>query len=117
MIDSKKKCLNTPFINIFEFVSDERRSGASPRYSSSLGGGGGETFGIGPDGGGGTGGAAGGTPGAGGLAIVVILQGESWEWGSGNLIDGSSLASYGHVMVITLNYRLGVLGKEYEDFL
>lgn len=47
----------------------------------------------------------------GGLAVVVILQGESWEWGSGNLIDGSALASFGHVMVITLNYRLGVLGK------
>ena len=45
------------------------------------------------------------------MAIVVILQGESWEWGSGNLIDGSALASYGNVMAITLNYRLNVLGK------
>lgn len=43
---------------------------------------------------------------------MVILQGESWEWGSGNLIQGSALASHGHVMVITLNYRLNVLGKE-----
>ncbi|ODM90445.1 Neuroligin-3 [Orchesella cincta] len=51
----------------------------------------------------------------GGLAIVVILQGESWEWGSGNLIDGSALASYGHVMVITLNYRLGVLEYFYAS--
>jgi len=36
-------------------------------------------------------------PGAGdpkGLAVVVILQGDSWEWGSGNLIDGSALASH-----------------------
>ncbi|CAG7826563.1 unnamed protein product [Allacma fusca] len=45
-----------------------------------------------------------------GLAVVVILQGDSWEWGSGNLIDGSALASHGNVMVVTLNYRLGVLG-------
>jgi hypothetical protein len=47
-----------------------------------------------------------------GLAIVVILQGESWEWGSGNLIDGSALASHGQIMVITLNYRLNILGKK-----
>lgn len=46
-----------------------------------------------------------------GIAIVVILQGDSWEWGSGNIIDGSALASFGQVMVVTLNYRLGVLGK------
>ena len=32
--------------------------------------------------------------------------------GSGNMFDGSILASYGNVIVITLNYRLGVLGKD-----
>ena len=31
--------------------------------------------------------------------------------GTGNMIDGSVLASYGNVIVITLNYRVGVLGK------
>jgi carboxylesterase type B len=46
-----------------------------------------------------------------GFAIVVILQGDSWEWGSGSTVDGSALASIGQVMVVTLNYRLGVLGK------
>ena len=46
-----------------------------------------------------------------GLAIVVILQGDSFEWGSGSTVDGSALASIGQVMVVTLNYRLGVLGK------
>lgn len=30
--------------------------------------------------------------------------------GTGNMIDGSVLASYGNVIVITLNYRVGVLG-------
>ncbi len=74
------------------YFTDERR-GAGSRFA-----GGGENLGN-----------DGGSPG--GLAIVVILQGESWEWGSGNLIDGSALSSYGHVMVITLNYRLGALGN------
>lgn len=32
--------------------------------------------------------------------------------GTGNMFDGSILASYGNVIVITLNYRLGVLGKD-----
>ncbi|CAB4059941.1 NLGN [Lepeophtheirus salmonis] len=36
--------------------------------------------------------------------------GESYSWGSGNLYDGRVLASYGRVIVITFNYRLGVFG-------
>ncbi|XP_033227818.1 neuroligin-4, X-linked-like [Belonocnema kinseyi] len=43
-------------------------------------------------------------------AVVVYVHGESFEWGSGNFYDGSVLASAGHVIVITLNYRLGLLG-------
>lgn len=31
--------------------------------------------------------------------------------GTGNIMDGSVLASYGNVIVITLNYRVGVLGE------
>lgn len=31
--------------------------------------------------------------------------------GTGNMIDGSILASYGNVIVITINYRLGILGE------
>ena len=34
-----------------------------------------------------------------------------YDWGSGNLYDGSVLASVGKVVVVTLNFRLGVLGK------
>lgn len=33
--------------------------------------------------------------------------------GTGNMFDGSILASYGNVIVITVNYRLGVLGKQF----
>jgi len=44
-------------------------------------------------------------------AVMVYVHGESYEWNSGNPYDGSVLASYGHVIVVTLNFRLGVLGK------
>lgn len=44
------------------------------------------------------------------LPVIVFLHGESFEWSSGNPYDGSVLASYGEVVVVTLNYRLGILG-------
>lgn len=47
-------------------------------------------------------------------AVMVYVHGESFEWGTGNVYDGSVLASAGHVIVITLNYRLGILGKYYS---
>lgn len=31
--------------------------------------------------------------------------------GSGNMFDGSIMAAYGNVIVVTMNYRLGVLGE------
>ncbi|KAL7035915.1 hypothetical protein ACKWTF_008621 [Chironomus riparius] len=42
--------------------------------------------------------------------VMVFVHGESYEWNSGNPYDGSVLASYGHILVVTINYRLGVLG-------
>ena len=42
---------------------------------------------------------------------MVFVHGESYSWGSGNLFDGRVLASYGNVIVVTINYRLGVLGR------
>ncbi|XP_068214048.1 neuroligin-4, X-linked-like [Palaemon carinicauda] len=42
--------------------------------------------------------------------VVVFLQGESFEWGSPSLYDGSVLAALGKVIVVTLNYRLGIPG-------
>ncbi|KAK9869514.1 hypothetical protein WA026_003267 [Henosepilachna vigintioctopunctata] len=41
--------------------------------------------------------------------VVVFIHGESYEWNSGNPYDGSVLASYGGLVVITINYRLGIL--------
>ncbi|KAK9661095.1 Carboxylesterase family, partial [Popillia japonica] len=43
--------------------------------------------------------------------VIVFIHGESYEWNSGNPYDGSVLASYGGVVVVTINYRLGILGK------
>ncbi|XP_055317248.1 uncharacterized protein LOC129576332 [Sitodiplosis mosellana] len=42
--------------------------------------------------------------------VIVFVHGESYEWNSGNAYDGSILSSYGQVIVVTLNYRLGILG-------
>ncbi|XP_075585134.1 uncharacterized protein LOC124494794 isoform X3 [Dermatophagoides farinae] len=42
--------------------------------------------------------------------VIVFLTGESYEWNPGSLYDGSILASYGQTVVVTLNFRLGILG-------
>nr|XP_024217692.1 neuroligin-4, Y-linked-like isoform X3 [Halyomorpha halys] len=44
------------------------------------------------------------------LPVIVFIHGESFSWNSGNAYDGSTLASYGNVIFVTLNFRLGVLG-------
>lgn len=43
--------------------------------------------------------------------VLVFIHGESYEWNSGNPYDGTVLASYGGLVVVTINYRLGVLGE------
>lgn len=47
--------------------------------------------------------------------VMVYIHGGSYMEGTGNMIDGSILASYGNVIVITINYRLGVLGKSTDE--
>ncbi|CAL1530991.1 unnamed protein product, partial [Lymnaea stagnalis] len=44
------------------------------------------------------------------MAVMVFIHGESYQTGTGNAYDGSVLSSFGDVIVVTLNYRLGVLG-------
>ncbi|XP_059081378.1 neuroligin-4, Y-linked-like [Tigriopus californicus] len=44
------------------------------------------------------------------VPVMIYVHGESFSWGSGNLWDARVLASYGNVLVITFNYRIGVLG-------
>jgi len=38
-------------------------------------------------------------------AVVLVIHGESWEWGSGNEFDGAAFASLGNHIVVTFNYR------------
>lgn len=48
--------------------------------------------------------------GGGQFPVMVYIHGEDFMRGSGNLYDGSVLAAYGQVTVVTMNYRLGPLG-------
>ncbi|CAG4972604.1 unnamed protein product [Parnassius apollo] len=41
---------------------------------------------------------------------VVVWAGAAHGWGSGNALDGAVLAARAHLLVVTLNYRLGLLG-------
>lgn len=47
---------------------------------------------------------------ASGSAVVVLIHGESYSWGAGHLMDGGLLAAKSRMIVVTLNYRLGILG-------
>ncbi|OQR78769.1 neuroligin-1-like [Tropilaelaps mercedesae] len=42
--------------------------------------------------------------------FVVLSAGDSYLWGSGNHVDGSMTAAYSNVIVVSINYRLGVFG-------
>ncbi|KAM3868657.1 neuroligin-2-like [Diretmus argenteus] len=42
--------------------------------------------------------------------VMLFIHGGSYMEGSGNMFDASVLAAYGNVIVVTMNYRLGVLG-------
>ncbi|CAF4935177.1 unnamed protein product, partial [Rotaria socialis] len=43
-------------------------------------------------------------------AIMVFCHGGSNQVGSGSLFDGSAIAAIGDVIIITINYRLNILG-------
>lgn len=45
------------------------------------------------------------------MATLVYIHGESYEWNSGNLYDGTVLAAHSNIIVVTINFRLGVLGE------
>lgn len=46
--------------------------------------------------------------------VMLFIHGGSYMEGTGNIMDGSVLASYGNVIVITLNYRVGILGMYHK---
>ena len=43
--------------------------------------------------------------------VLVYIHGEDFAWGAGSLHDGRVLATYGKVIVVTFNFRIGVLGE------
>ncbi|KAI4899446.1 hypothetical protein NFI96_004591 [Prochilodus magdalenae] len=46
--------------------------------------------------------------------VMLFIHGGSYMEGAGNMFDASVLAAYGNVIVVTMNYRLGVLGERVE---
>ncbi|UXI17201.1 hypothetical protein NH340_JMT03144 [Sarcoptes scabiei] len=44
------------------------------------------------------------------LPVLVLIHGESYDWNAGSIYDGTILASRSNIIVVTINYRLGVLG-------
>lgn len=45
------------------------------------------------------------------LPVAMFVHGESYDFGTGNAYDGSVMAAYGQIIVVTINYRLGVFGN------
>jgi carboxylesterase type B len=46
------------------------------------------------------------------LPVLVFVHGDDNSYGSGFPYDPSMLVSQGNIIVITFNFRLGILGKE-----
>ncbi|XP_020710204.2 neuroligin-1 [Athalia rosae] len=44
------------------------------------------------------------------LPALLLIHGDSYSWGAGNSLDGTALATHGRVVVVSINFRLGVLG-------
>ncbi|KAI5695016.1 hypothetical protein M8J75_009496 [Diaphorina citri] len=42
--------------------------------------------------------------------VLVYIHGESFSWNSGSVYDGTVLSSFASMVVVTVNYRLGILG-------
>ncbi|KAI5716593.1 hypothetical protein M8J76_009180 [Diaphorina citri] len=41
--------------------------------------------------------------------VLVYIHGESFSWNSGSVYDGTVLSSFASMVVVTVNYRLGIL--------
>jgi neuroligin len=57
-----------------------------------------------------TGFAGGGSTSLASSPVMVLVHGESYSWGAWHLMDGAMLAGKSRMVVVTLNYRLGILG-------
>ena len=45
------------------------------------------------------------------LPVMVFVHGEDYGYGGGHPYDPTMLVSQGNIIVVTMNYRLGILGK------
>lgn len=45
------------------------------------------------------------------LPVLVIIHGESFDYGSGSTINGLKFVQQNSLLVVTFNYRLNILGK------
>ncbi|KAK1800257.1 hypothetical protein P4O66_000304 [Electrophorus voltai] len=45
--------------------------------------------------------------------VMLFIHGGSYMEGAGNMFDASVLAAYGNVIVVTMNYRLGILDQSF----
>lgn len=44
------------------------------------------------------------------LSVLLLIHGDDYGFGTGNAFNASILSGYGQIIVVTLNYRLGVYG-------
>lgn len=51
------------------------------------------------------------------LAVVVFVHGEDFAYGAGHPYDPSMFVSQMNVIVVTMNYRVGILGKFFLSLL
>jgi len=50
------------------------------------------------------------------LAVLVFVHGDDFSYGAGYPYDPSMLASQENIIVVTMNYRLGILGTCFSFF-
>ncbi|KIH67988.1 Carboxylesterase [Ancylostoma duodenale] len=50
------------------------------------------------------------------LPVLVVVHGDEYGWNAGSPYNGSILASHGQIVVVTLNYRLGVFGQSSHKY-
>ena len=49
--------------------------------------------------------------------MILFIHGDDYEWGSGNAYDPSVLSVYGQSVIVTINYRLGILGERIVQYM
>lgn len=49
------------------------------------------------------------------LPVLLFIHGDNLFWGSGNYVDASLISFTTNIIVITMNYRLGVFGKLFSS--